>query len=106
MFSSQFRYTCRSRLSGWKRSAPSFAAAIAGSARPFMSQNHWSEISGSMRWPGAMRVRHVVHVGLRARDEPLLAQRGDDGVARLVDVQAREALAGGLGHAPVLADHA
>ena len=51
MFSSQFRYTWRCGRSGWKRSVPSFAAAIAGSARRVMSQNHCSEMSGSIRCP-------------------------------------------------------
>jgi hypothetical protein len=52
----------------------------------------------------AVRERDVVRVGLGARDRALLAQRGDDGLARLQRGQAREALAGLRGHAPVLAD--
>ncbi len=53
----------------------------------------------------ALRVRHLVRVGLGAVDPALFAQRGDDGVARLERGHAREALAGGGRHAPVLADH-
>ena len=51
MFSSQSRYTFVHGFSGWKRRVPSFAARMAGSASFSMSQNHWSEISGSMRLP-------------------------------------------------------
>ena len=51
MFSSQSRYTFVHGFSGWKRRLPSFAARMAGSASFSMSQNHWSEISGSMRLP-------------------------------------------------------
>ena len=61
-------------------------------------------MSGSIRSPRALRERDVVHVRLGAGDQAVLAQRGDHGVARVVDGQAREALAGGLGHAAVLAD--
>ena len=53
---------------------------------------------------GAVRVRDVVRVGLRAHEPALLAQRGHHRLARLQRGEAGEALAGGLGHAAVLAD--
>ncbi len=37
--------------SGWKRTRPLRTASIAGAASSCISQNHWSEISGSMRSP-------------------------------------------------------
>jgi hypothetical protein len=55
--------------------------------------------------PGPVRVRDLVHERLRAGDQPLLAQRSNHRVARLIDVQALERLARGRGHACVLADH-
>ena len=55
--------------------------------------------------PRPVRVRHVVHVGLRARDQPLLAQFGDDRLERLVHLHATEALGRRVGDAAVLADH-
>ncbi len=51
----------------------------------------------------AVRERHVVHVGLRARDPPLLAQLGHHGLARVERGHPGE-LPGRLGHAAVLAD--
>ena len=78
-----------SRGSPWPCSRGGSAAAHRAPARSppsascSMSQNHWSEIDGSMRRPGAVRVRHVVHVGLGARHEPLVAQRGHHGGAGL-----------------------
>ena len=52
----------------------------------------------------ALRVRHLVRVRLGAVDPSLLAQRGDDRLARLERRQAGEA-PGRLGHPAVLADH-
>jgi hypothetical protein len=52
-----------------------------------------------------MRVRHVVSVGARARDQPLLAQGGDHRLARLVDLHPPKALRRGVLQPPVLADH-
>jgi hypothetical protein len=46
-----------------------------------------------------------VRVRLRAGDRAVLAQRRHDRLARLQRRHAGEALAGRLGHAPVLADH-
>ncbi len=54
----------------------------------------------------AVRVGHVVLVRARARDAVALAQRRHHRTARVLDAQPGEALAGGLGHEPVLADHA
>ena len=54
----------------------------------------------------AVRVRHVVDVGVGAGDQPLLAQLGHHGGARLVDLHAAEALGRGVRDAAVLADHA
>ena len=54
---------------------------------------------------GTVRVRDVVGVRLLGRDHVLRAERGHHRVARLVDVQAGEALPRRLGHPPVLADH-
>ena len=51
MFSSQFRYTPVQGFSGWNLIVPSFTTSIAGRASLSMSQNHWSEISGSTRRP-------------------------------------------------------
>ena len=53
----------------------------------------------------AVRERDVVHVGLGARYQSLLAQLGHDGLAAGEHGHARKALAGGVGHATVLADH-
>ena len=53
----------------------------------------------------AVRVRHVVLVGLGARDQPLVAQCRDHVGARLVRLHPAEALRRSVGHAAVLADH-
>ncbi len=51
MFSSQSRYTPVHGVSGWNAMRPSRTTSIAGLASSPMSQNHWSEISGSTRRP-------------------------------------------------------
>ena len=73
-------------------------------ARP-CRMNHCSEISGSIRSPERCENGTSWRVGLGAGDPALLAQRVDDRLARLQRGHAREALAGRLGHAAVLADH-
>ena len=83
---------------------PSRTASSAGAASSSMRMNHCSEISGSIRSPERCENGHVVRVGLGAGDPALLAQGGDDRLARLERGHAREALARRLGHAAVLAD--
>ena len=70
-----------------------------------MRQNHCSEISGSIRSPERCENGTVCGIGLLAPQRPLLAQRRHHRLAGLGDGHAAEALRGGVGDAPVLADH-
>ncbi len=104
MVSIQSRYT-RRWFSGTIRTRPSRTASIAGAASASMRMNHCSEISGSMRSPGAVRVGDVVLVGLLGDEAALGPQRGHHRRARVHHGEPREALPRLGGHAPVLADH-
>ena len=53
----------------------------------------------------ALGVRHVVHVGLRARDEAFGPQRGHHRCPGLFGLHPAEGLGGGVGYAAVFADH-
>ncbi len=66
----QLRYTSP-HLAGVKRTRPSSTAAIAGSARRPMSQNHWSEMIGSTRAPERCEKGTVWVYGSSLRTRPI-----------------------------------
>ena len=105
MFSSQFRYTPVQGFSGWNLIVPSFTTSIAG-PRQLVHVAEPLERDQRLHAPArAVRVRHVVHVGLGPGDEALLAQLGHHGVERLGRLHPAEALRRGVRDAAVLADH-
>ena len=105
MFSSQFEVDARPGLLRVEPDRP-VADHLDGRLRELVHVAEPLERDQRLHAPaGAVRVRHVVHVGLRARDQALLAQLGDHRLERVVHLHAPEALRRGVGDAAVLADH-
>ena len=71
-----------------------------------MSQNHWSEISGSTRRPERCECGTSWTYGCVPEMSPCSRSSATTASARLVGLHPAEALRRGVGDAAVLADHA